>query len=328
MLDGAEVAIAPLSEEGLFPIEEKVRFPRETTPLVVELPPGDYLIVARKGDKFHEVMRHVPDTSEKPQAFNHRDWTIREDGVVALPEICVRFGELWNHSNVLVEGGTFTMGESKLSNTSQHSRTVADFYMATEETTRDQYKNVMDRLPSLFGDDENLPGTMPITHVRWAMAVAYAEAVGGRLPTEIEFEYAATNKGRTTYPWGDDMVEMTSWTLGPVRHASYDKTLSPEPIYGLYSNAAEWTANCWYDYPGNEPNEMTARLRRKKRIVRGAPASVIDDNERSEDFGAGARKQRTAFYADKFRRMVGFRVVRSAKPRFFDSKGTHKQASE
>jgi formylglycine-generating enzyme required for sulfatase activity len=45
----------------------------------------------------------------------------------------------------------------------------------------------------------------PINCVSWAQARAYADFKGAALPTESEYEYAATSGGkRRKYPWGDD----------------------------------------------------------------------------------------------------------------------------
>lgn len=49
--------------------------------------------------------------------------------------------------------------------------------------------------------------TMPATCIAWDVAAEFCAFEGGALPTEAQWEYAATMSGRTAktrYPWGDD----------------------------------------------------------------------------------------------------------------------------
>ena len=54
----------------------------------------------------------------------------------------------------------------------------------------------------------------PVTGISFHSARQYAEAIGKRLPTEVEYEFAATNGGNQDFPWGqDDLNWETLWHL-------------------------------------------------------------------------------------------------------------------
>lgn len=100
----------------------------------------------------------------------------------------------------------------------------------------------------------------PVAHVSWFEADAFARAHGARLPTEIEWEKAATwdqESGRARrYPWGDGPpipclhanVDQLGGGTAPV--AGYPAGRSPYGCEGMIGDLWEWTASDFVGYPG------------------------------------------------------------------------------
>ena len=315
---GAEVAVVPLNPDGRFPLEDQVINPDEPTPLELELPPGEYLIVARKGDAFHEVVRNVPRSQESTLGmYTHERWQWTEDGKIVLPSITLFARPPVGDELVRIEGGEFKMGKDAVHGTPPHDRSVASFDLMQTEVTVEQYVDVMGKLPPALIDEPDIDPATAISYMSWNMANACAERLGGRLPTDIEFEYAATNAGTTEFPWGDDASVIKEWNYGPVRLAAYDVRPGPRPVWGLYSNVGEWTDSSYYRYPGDKalPDSVTP-LVRNARLIRSGDDFVCTGNPDAKSWTEGARLRRMMIQKGESHPGLGFRVARSAGPRF------------
>jgi len=107
-----------------------------------------------------------------------------------------------------------------------------------------------DQLVPLRPDD-------PVSHVNWHEASAYCRFAERRLPTEAEWEYAASFDPRARkkrhYPWGNsfpsrEQVHLESTGLTSVHdHPEGD---SPSGCRQMIGNVWEWTASTFGPYPG------------------------------------------------------------------------------
>jgi len=82
----------------------------------------------------------------------------------------------------------------------------------------------------------------PVVYVSWDDANAYTKWAGVRLPTEAEWEYAATNGGTTKYPWGDGPAtsKHMSNKLTPV--GSESPNVTPTGVRDLVGKVWQWVA--------------------------------------------------------------------------------------
>jgi len=91
----------------------------------------------------------------------------------------------------------------------------------------------------------------PINCVDWNQAKAYCEAQGQRLPTEKEWEYAATGGDGRTYPWGNaEPSNQLCWDgegsgnrQSTCAVGSYPNGNSPFGLSDMSGNVWEWTSS-------------------------------------------------------------------------------------
>ncbi len=94
----------------------------------------------------------------------------------------------------------------------------------------------------------------PVVHVSWYEADAFARSRGLRLPSEVEWEAAATWDGRRkqagdwTQPGCANLIESRIFGTAPV--GSYPAGAAPCGAQGMIGDTWEWTSSEFDGYPG------------------------------------------------------------------------------
>ncbi|MFN3215782.1 MAG: selenoneine synthase SenA [Acidimicrobiales bacterium] len=106
-------------------------------------------------------------------------------------------------------------------------------------------------------------GDHPMVHVSWWEADAYCTWSGRRLPTEAEWEVAATTgadgERRTWFPWGErdprpGEAALDGATAGTVPVGAFADGDGPWGHRQLIGNVWEWTSSTFLPYPHFEPD--------------------------------------------------------------------------
>jgi formylglycine-generating enzyme required for sulfatase activity len=180
---------------------------------------------------------------------------------------------------------------------------------------------------------ERAAGNLPVIHVSWTDAKAYADWLARdtgkryRLPSEAEFEYVLRSGSQTMYPWGDgnpgrvvgnltgdkdrsasrrnwvnafDNYSDGFWGPAPVRNYEPNRW----GVYDLIGNVSEWVEDCWHENYQRAPSDGSAWVNPgcNSRVLRGASWASAPDQVRSA-FRLTAGPSTT-------NPRLGFRVVR------------------
>jgi hypothetical protein len=148
-------------------------------------------------------------------------------------------------------GGNYQFCDSK------RTVTIKPFKLSPFPVTNQEYE-VFDPSHRKRRDKLSDLDSQPVVYVSWEEAFSYCKWLSKkagrtyRLPTEAEWEYAASGGGKRKYPWGnedpdeqranyyDAHLDKTS----PV--GSFHKGMTQEGLYDMAGNVWEWSSD-WYD---------------------------------------------------------------------------------
>jgi formylglycine-generating enzyme required for sulfatase activity len=217
---------------------------------------------------------------------------------------------------VYVPAGEFEMGSTEGHDDEEPVHTVAldAFWLDRTEVTNAQWALCVAAgacRASAYADDSRFNGaTQPVVGVSWEDAAAYAAWVGGRLPTEAEWEYAARGPESLVYPWGNEWETglANCWErdcqdgyeyTAPV--GSFPEGASWVGAVDLTGNVWEWVADRYGAYPSSRQVNPTGPASGDPRVLRGGSFSGLQYITRCAFRNGGSPNVRGGY--------GGFRVV-------------------
>lgn len=119
-----------------------------------------------------------------------------------------------------------------------------------EEKEKEQWQE-----PSQWNSEHFNQPEQPVVGICWNEAVAYCNWNGTRLPTEAQWEKAASwdevNQKKRKYPWGDEWdpnkCDVGRKRIGPASVRSYLTDKSPVGIISMGGGVAEFTSSLVWD---------------------------------------------------------------------------------
>jgi len=174
-----------------------------------------------------------------------------------------------------------------------HTVVLAAFWIDQTEVTNSQYQKCVTSgvcRASAYQNDKTY-GEMdsPVVGVDWADAQVYCAWVGGRLPTEAQWEYAARGPEGWIYPWGNDWraEDVNCYTncndeydaVAPA--GSFPQAASWVGALDMAGNVWEWVADWAGDYSSARQENPLGPSEGDARIVRGGGWNTLQRSVRT-----------------------------------------------
>lgn len=199
------------------------------------VPAGTYTIGARPGDGFvfdnekwaHEVHLDAFEIAKRT-VINEEFAAFVEDGGYARDDLWSVDGRAWRDAQ----------------------RAVHPAYWRRSGTAWE--RSQFDRWVPLLQRE-------PVVNVNAFEAEAYCAWAGRRLPTEAEWETAASGPAHARYPWGEapwtpELANLDGYYGGLGEVDGFAHAASPFGCVGMLGNVWEWTSTPFLPYPGFSPD--------------------------------------------------------------------------
>ena len=226
---------------------------------------------------------------------------------------------------VLVEGGTYMMGNPDRDRNDEYAKdvphevTLSSFYICKYEVTEALWTAVMGSNPSR----DKLGDNYPVEQVNWYDCQDFVEKLSEltgrhfRLPTEAEWEYAARGGKRSRgYRYsGSYALDEIGWHVGNAHYYKREVGTKKPNELGLYDmtgNVSEWCQDkldieYYHHSPSINPQGPDRSTYKDNRCFRGG--SVCDDDKYDRlkvytRFSSGMPPEEKSFY-------IGLRLAMS-----------------
>jgi formylglycine-generating enzyme required for sulfatase activity len=187
-------------------------------------------------------------------------------------------------------------------------RTVPGFWIDTYEVNQMEYASCVEAQfcqPIKLSRSEDVGIHKPQVEITWYEAIRYCNYRKARLPSEEEWEYAASGSQNFVYPWGNSLEKDFLPAMNNTRDVGTmigDKSWIR--AYDMAGNVSEWTDNAFlpYLYPPRDWSEF----------------SDVDRAIRGGSWGDGGLFATTFYRSSSYPSyksyLLGFRCARSADP--------------
>lgn len=239
-----------------------------------------------------EIQR--PEYENDPMEIVHRDTQVSQyvPKVVEIKEIDPMLTEM-----AVVNSGTYHRGsnEGSRDESPRHAITLSSYAIDVHPVTNEQFMRFIQAMGGEKDSNNNdiirlkdsrikrTTGKLiiesgyakhPVVGVTWYGAVAYAKWIGKRLPTEAEWEVAASSGNEThLYPTGDDIERMQANFFSSDTSPVMSYPPNDLGLYDMAGNVYEWCRD-WYAYNYYEssllePENPQGPLQGVYRVLRG-----------------------------------------------------------
>jgi serine/threonine-protein kinase len=191
---------------------------------------------------------------------------------------------------ILVPAGTFNMGsdEGEADEKPVHQVTLKAFFIDQFEVTNARYKKCVDEgqcdppvitgsftRAAYFGNSEF--DNFPVVKVTWRQATAFCAWEGKRLPTEAEWEYAASGGDGRRYSWGNDFdaSRVPAAANDTVEVGALDNA-SPFGVSDMAGNVVEWVSDRYGAYSADPAENPTGPAAGSQQVMRGGSFGNAD----------------------------------------------------